>query len=312
MSLHVLVLLAGARLGLRQPAELPAEPPPAPGELVVDVHRAPPQGDEHRPGEEPAGAGAGPRGTAHHGGGREPRPHGAPASPAPGPPEEQAGAQARFDGEPAFHVPVALPGERSGALAALALAFHRRPVVPPSIPDLRAAEAGGDSRGHGAGAPSSASGGGGAGAAGGKGGAGGKSTRGPGGRGWGDSWDYVVGPHGREIERPASLLDSGARTGEVTLPRGMIHAVVSRSAGRLRSCHESGRRRDPSLAGRILVRFSVDPRGSVLVAANAGSTVADPVVIRCVLATFAAMTFPAQPAAGAAQGAYLIAFPPGE
>ena len=72
-----------------------------------------------------------------------------------------------------------------------------------------------------------------------------------------------------------------------------------------------GRRRDPTLAGRILVRFAVDPRGRVIVASDGGTTVADPAVIRCVLGAFAAMTFPARPQGGAVWTTYLITFPPG-
>jgi hypothetical protein len=108
------------------------------------------------------------------------------------------------------------------------------------------------------------------------------------------------------------LLDSGAKADEATLPRRTVGAVVGRSASRLRLCYEDGRRRDASLAGRLLVRFSVDTRGRVLVAADGGTTIADPAVIRCVLTAFAAMTFPARSHGGAVWTTHLVAFPPGE
>lgn len=58
-----------------------------------------------------------------------------------------------------------------------------------------------------------------------------------------------------------------------------------------------------------MVRFAVGERGDVIVAADGGSTVADPAVIRCVLGAFAALTFPARPAGGVAWGTHLVAFP---
>ena len=59
------------------------------------------------------------------------------------------------------------------------------------------------------------------------------------------------------------------------------------------------------------MRFSIDPGGTVLLASDAGTTVADPAVIRCVLAAFAAMTFPARPGGEAVWASYVVAFPPG-
>src|SRR5262249_60732046 len=98
---------------------------------------------------------------------------------------------------------------------------------------------------------------------------------------------------------------------ETPSPRHAVEGAVGRSAGRLRFCYQDGLRREPGLAGRIPVRFAVAPGGSVVVASDGGSTVADPAVVRCVLSTFAAMTFPPRESGDAVWTTYVVAFPPG-
>jgi hypothetical protein len=125
------------------------------------------------------------------------------------------------------------------------------------------------------------------------------------GRGMGERWDSVAGPRSDALPARAPEAD------ERTLPRRAVEAVVGRSAARLRLCYDDGERREPGLAGRILVRYLADPGGSVLLAADGGSTVADPAVVRCVLATFAAMAFPRREGGEPVWATYVVAFPPG-
>ena len=125
------------------------------------------------------------------------------------------------------------------------------------------------------------------------------------GNGWGAGWDNVVGAHAGSRDAVTVKAD------ESTLPRRTIGGVVARSAGRLRFCYEDGLRREAGLAGQIPVNFTVDLRGNVVVATDGGSTVADPTVVRCVLSTFAAMTFPARASGSAVRASYLVTFPPG-
>jgi hypothetical protein len=121
---------------------------------------------------------------------------------------------------------------------------------------------------------------------------------------FGQHWDAVAGP--RAEEPPERVVAADERV----LPRATLDAVVARSAGPLRLCYQAALRREPDLAGLIPVRLSVDPGGSVLVASDAGATVADPGAIRCVLSVFAAMTFPARGQGEAVWASYVVAFPP--
>lgn len=123
-------------------------------------------------------------------------------------------------------------------------------------------------------------------------------------RGLGERWDAIGGP--RSEEAPAHTDEAD----ESTLPRRTIDGVVAGSAPRLRRCYEIGLSREPGLAGRIPVRFVVDAGGSVLVASDGGSTVADPSVVRCVLQAFATMTFPPPRRGEAVKATYVVALPP--
>jgi hypothetical protein len=58
------------------------------------------------------------------------------------------------------------------------------------------------------------------------------------------------------------------------------------------------------------VRLLVDPGGRVLVATDAGSTVADPAAVRCVLSAVAAMTFPSWSGGGAVEASVVVPMPP--
>jgi hypothetical protein len=183
------------------------------------------------------------------------------------------------------------------------LVQHRAPL-PASTggAPVAAAPAGGPSGGSAeSGGPSAGEGEGGAGDGAGAAAAAGRPRR----RALGERWDAVGGP--RAEEAPAQTAEAD----ESTLPRREIEHVVALSAPRLRRCYEDGLRRDPDLAGQIPVRFVVDPGGGVLVASDAGSTVADPAVVRCVLAAFAAMAFPPPRRGEAVRATHLVALPPG-
>jgi hypothetical protein len=312
-SLHVLALLAGARLDLGDhAAKLPAKIAETTRDVLIEIARARPASDERPSDEEPPGVadGAGRRrpGPPVRSAGGDPERRSAPRPAGPGGPAPQAAAPDRSEVAPPAERPV-LPGERAGLLEAMSRAAREPIRSPPRSRRLPAdVGQGAGVAGDAPSAPPAAASGNGSDPAGGAGGRGKRSGGRGGGPGWGEAWDYVTGPRPQGLAGPASLRDS-ARANEVALPRGTINDVVSRSSGRLRRCYEDGLRREPGLAGRIPVRFAVSERGSVIVAADGGATVADPAVVRCVLGAFAAMTFPARPAGGVAWGTYLVAFP---
>ncbi len=96
------------------------------------------------------------------------------------------------------------------------------------------------------------------------------------------------------------------------IPQEIIQRVVRSSFGRFRACYESGLRTNPSLAGRVSVRFVIGRDGGVMSAANGGSDLPDPAVVACVVGSFLGLSFPQTDEGGTATVVYPIAFAPAQ
>jgi hypothetical protein len=107
--------------------------------------------------------------------------------------------------------------------------------------------------------------------------------------------------------RPRVALSNANVSGR--LATEIIQRIVRQSYGRMRVCYENALWRDPTLGGRVVVRFLIDAAGHVPVAQDAGSTVRDPAMIACVANAFRAMAFPA-PDRGTVTVVYPILFSP--
>ena len=94
------------------------------------------------------------------------------------------------------------------------------------------------------------------------------------------------------------------------LPPEVIQRIVRQSFGRFRLCYENGLRTQPSLQGRVAVRFVIGRDGAVSQAANGGSDLPDSGVVSCVTRAFYGLSFPA-PDAGIVTVTYPIMFSPG-
>ena len=74
------------------------------------------------------------------------------------------------------------------------------------------------------------------------------------------------------------------------LPPEAIQRVVRQNFGRFRACYEDGLVRNPSLEGRVEVKFVIDRAGGVAGATASGF--GDDGVSRCVARAYEAMSFP--------------------
>jgi len=95
------------------------------------------------------------------------------------------------------------------------------------------------------------------------------------------------------------------------IPAEVIQRIVRQNFGRFRMCYENGLRANPSLSGRVAVKFIIDRHGAVSLAADAGSDLPDQAVIGCVVRGFSGLSFP-EPQGGVVKVTYPIAFAPGE
>jgi len=77
------------------------------------------------------------------------------------------------------------------------------------------------------------------------------------------------------------------------VPPEAIQRIVRANFGAFRVCYRSGLARDPTLAGRVVVRFSIGGDGAVALAVDAGSTLRDDDVVSCVVRGFLNLPFPA-------------------
>ena len=117
---------------------------------------------------------------------------------------------------------------------------------------------------------------------------------------------HVPGTH-----TPRAPMPRDASLARSRIPPETIQRVVHQSFGRLRICYESALRRAPRLAGRIAVKFTIDPTGAVSVASDGGSDLHDDGVVSCVVRGFASLTFPPFNS-GVVTVIYPLAFTPGD
>jgi hypothetical protein len=123
--------------------------------------------------------------------------------------------------------------------------------------------------------------------------------------------DRTPVPYGKDPRWPPGGVTNGPRIrlGTTTVSAGLPPEVVMRitrqNVGRFRVAYERGLKRNKSLAGRIVVQFTIAPDGSVARASDQGSSLTDSDVIRDVVRSFVSLAFPT-PAGG---GPVLVTLP---
>jgi hypothetical protein len=107
------------------------------------------------------------------------------------------------------------------------------------------------------------------------------------GGGVGAGHGHLEGGHtpGPPFRRDGSTTVSGR------LPPETIQRVVRASFGRFRGCYAEALDRNPTLEGRVVVKFVIDRDGSVSTSADAGSDMTAPVT-DCVVRRFGDLSFP--------------------
>lgn len=123
----------------------------------------------------------------------------------------------------------------------------------------------------------------------------------------------VLGRPGRTLKEHAAVAPNVRTSPPITtgtLPPELIQRTVRQSFGRFRACYETGLRGNPSLAGRVSVRFVIGRDGSVSSVGSGGSDMPDAGVVSCVTRSFYGLSF-AAPESGIVTVVYPIVFTPG-
>jgi hypothetical protein len=114
---------------------------------------------------------------------------------------------------------------------------------------------------------------------------------------------------GRHIAKAPGQMHVGHTDVSGRLPAEVIQRVVRQNFGRFRACYENGLRNNPSLSGRVAVRFVIGHDGDVSNVANGGSDLPDAGVVSCVTRAFYGLSFP-HPENGIVTVTYPIVFSP--
>lgn len=133
------------------------------------------------------------------------------------------------------------------------------------------------------------------------------------GRGMGPDGEYGFGSHHGRLPGTHATRGVRMRTPGVDvsgrLPPQIIQRIVRQNHGRFRLCYERGLGANPSLSGRVNVRFVIGRNGAVSNVSNAGSSLPNGEVVNCVVRAFYGLSFP-QPEGGLVTVSYPIAFSP--
>jgi len=95
-----------------------------------------------------------------------------------------------------------------------------------------------------------------------------------------------------KVHGPQVRVSAAGLTVTAGLPPEVVLRITRQNFGRFRVAYERGLKRNPSLAGRVVVRFTIGRDGSVLQASDGGSSLTDSAVIHDVVRSFVDLGFP--------------------
>ena len=123
------------------------------------------------------------------------------------------------------------------------------------------------------------------------------------GAGYGPSSGRMLLP--RKPQGPSVRAGKSAVRG--ALDPNIIRRVIRRHLSRLRHCYEKSLISQPTLAGKVVVKFTIDPSGKV---SSATATGFDPKVSSCLVRVMRSMVFPAPAGGGIVAVTYPFIFKP--
>jgi TonB family protein len=111
---------------------------------------------------------------------------------------------------------------------------------------------------------------------------------------------------------PAGARAHGEHTVNGRMAPEIIQHIVREHFGAFRKCYEAALGRNATLAGKVTVRFVIDPTGAVAAAASdPSSTLQDADAVQCIVRGFGKLVFP-PPDGGSVTVVYPIQFNPGD
>jgi len=93
-----------------------------------------------------------------------------------------------------------------------------------------------------------------------------------------------------------------------SLDRSLISDVIKRHMNQIRYCYQRELQKNPSLAGKVVMRFTIGVDGKVPKATTKTSTLSNSAVERCIEGRFRRMTFPPPTGGGIVMVTYPFIF----
>lgn len=114
---------------------------------------------------------------------------------------------------------------------------------------------------------------------------------------------------GTKRKRPKASAGSGTVVG--SLDKDEIRRVVHRHVSEVKYCYERALVKDPTLAGKVTIAFTIDPEGLVSTASIKDDTLADASVGKCIVKAVQRWTFPKPVGGGMVVAKYPFVFSAG-
>lgn len=116
---------------------------------------------------------------------------------------------------------------------------------------------------------------------------------------------------GSSSRTPPPAIGTGSTDVKGRIPPEVIARTVRQHFAKFRLCYEKGLMTDPTLAGKVMTRFTIAKDGTVSDVSDAGSTMKDKSVTACVHKAFKGLSFPKPEGGGIVVVNYPIMFSPG-
>lgn len=129
------------------------------------------------------------------------------------------------------------------------------------------------------------------------------------GQGFGSGSGGLGGTHTKSHAKVQAATASTTGSG---LSPEVIRRVVRRKVGAIRYCYEKAMTKNPTLGGKVAVKFTIDAKGTVSSASASDTTISDAEMVSCVVTAVRGLSFPQPENGGTVVVTYPFHFSPGD
>lgn len=132
------------------------------------------------------------------------------------------------------------------------------------------------------------------------------------GTGTGQGYGSGAGRAGGGRSGGGKVAAATAMTTGSGLPPEVIQRIIRANVGRIQGCYEKAMAKNPALAGKVGLSFTIGAQGTVTSVTAGDATISDAEMVTCVISAVKAMTFPAPEGGGTVNVTYPFVFAPAD